>query len=569
MKPIKTLSLLFTFCLVWALSPLPLTAGDYLTPPGPPGSEVARMKTLNQVEPRQLIERIPCTITNPGSYYLAQNMYATSSIVGITVRSSDVQIDLNGFALIGTTNSLDGILIDGTNENITIRNGSIRKWDGFGINGKNANDGSVVEVKANRNGLGGILYGEGAMIARCAAFGNGYKAPLPPDFMSDNPDQDSDDDGMPDSFEQVIIDFSTTDPINTLADVWPWYDVQWDPLTNHPVIHWDFDQDTMENHMESMDGTDPTDPDDNSMNNYMPMDTDFDGLDDRWEMNIVSNLAAAEIQNINDVWPWRDPVVDDPPGTFSDLHWDADQDGYENMQEFQGGTDPLDPGDVPTNATQSEYAGYTNPPTDTLYEKFEDPEDEPSDDGIRVAGFSTIKDCKSRKNRGSGIYAGNASQIHSCISAGNMVDGIRATSYATVQNCTVARNNKDGITIGNKCRVVENNCGQNGDLNPSGTGQPEGAGIRIVGSGNRVEDNNVSGNAIGIRVDNAYETAMQATGGNLIMGNSSVDNWGGAFDLSSGDFMGGEYYQGDVGAPTNATTDAMMNANNPFSNFSF
>lgn len=560
----------FTRLLFAALTVAAVASGDDLVPPGPPGSEATRMKTLNQVEPRKLIEGIPFTISNPGSYYFAQNMYATSGITGILVESSDVNIDLCGFALIGTNGSFDGIRIQGSNENISIRNGSIRNWGQFGINGLHADDGAVIDVKAHRNGYGGILFGEGSMIAGCTAYGNGYGAPLPPSFTPINPDQDTDDDGMPDGFEQRIIDFSANDSIATFEDVWPYYQAALDvPTGSHSPVYWDFDGDNYDNSMENMDGTDPTDPNDNAMNNSTCSDTDYDGLQDNWEQSIITNDINDEIATIYDVWPWYDPNLDMPAGSQTNSHWDYDHDDFENMAEFQGGSDPTDPESTPENAAGNIYTNYVEPPDTALYDDFVDPEDEPNDDGIRTGGFSTIKECKARRNRGSGIYAEYGSRIEDCVSAGNLADGIHVSSYATVGGCTVARNLKDGITIVSKCRVLNNNCGQNGQLHSQAGAMPRGAGIRILSSGNRVENNNLSGNAIGIHVDSLFASQGTAAGSNLIIGNSCVDNWGGAFDLSTGDFMGGQYYQGDVADPGSTTNSATMDADNPFTNFRF
>ena len=488
------------------------------------------------------------------------------------MQSSDVVIDLNGFALVGAAGSLDGIRIVGSNENINIRNGSIRDWGEFGINGKSADDGSVTDIKAHRNGYGGILYGEGSMIANCTAYGNGYRAPPPPSYNPPNPDNDTDSDGMPDGFEQLIIGFSPNDPIYTFADVWPSYDpILDDPPGTYPSIHWDFDNDGFANGQECMDRTDPTDPNDNSATNSASADVDFDGLDDAWEMRIVTNSTSDPIMALSDVWPWYNPVLDDPPGSHTNTYWDYDGDGYENMQEFIGRSDPLDPDSTPTNSFQEEYSVYTAPPGDLLYDAIQDPEDEPNDDDIRVKGCSTVKDCKARRNRGSGIYVEYASRVENCLGAGNLVDGIHASSYATIRGCTAAKNMKDGITIVSKCRVSENNCGQNGpsraELHRLAT--PRGAGIRILGNGNRVENNNLTGNTIGIHVDNMYASQGSGAGGNLIIGNSSVDNWAGAFDLSIGDFMGGQFFQGDIGDPGSTSGSAVMDRNNPFTNFRF
>ena len=48
--------------------------GGPLDPPGPPAS------TLPQVEPRTPISALPFTITQPGSYFLTQNVTASASL---------------------------------------------------------------------------------------------------------------------------------------------------------------------------------------------------------------------------------------------------------------------------------------------------------------------------------------------------------------------------------------------------------------------------------------------------------------------------------------------------------
>lgn len=126
---------------------------------------------------------------------------------------------------------MDGIRVVGSNENVTIRNGSIREWDGFGINAPDVTGGSVERIKANRNGLGGILYGDGALILLCSAFGNGYKAPPPPSYVEPTV-TDSDFDGLDDLWEQQIIDFDPGDAIVTLLDVDPFGDFDGDGASN-------------------------------------------------------------------------------------------------------------------------------------------------------------------------------------------------------------------------------------------------------------------------------------------------------------------------------------------------
>src|SRR5438270_4345686 len=77
--------------------------GGPLDPPGPPAS------TQPQVEPRTPISALPFTISQPGSYFLTQNLTASAGGDGITVLADNVTIDLNGFALTGIAGSASAI----------------------------------------------------------------------------------------------------------------------------------------------------------------------------------------------------------------------------------------------------------------------------------------------------------------------------------------------------------------------------------------------------------------------------------------------------------------------------
>src|SRR5580704_7915636 len=72
-----------------------------LTPPGAPAPS---MKSLDQIQPRTPISS-PVAITQPGSYYLTTNIVGAFSL---TILTSDVTLDLNGFTITITNNS-DGI----------------------------------------------------------------------------------------------------------------------------------------------------------------------------------------------------------------------------------------------------------------------------------------------------------------------------------------------------------------------------------------------------------------------------------------------------------------------------
>jgi hypothetical protein len=167
---------------------------------------------------------------------------------------------------------------------------------------------------------------------------------------------DSDSDGMPDAFEQIIIDADPDDVITTIADVLPGDDFDNDLSTNLDEFlrgtlaeDPDTDGDNLLDGVETNDGTfddlasdTGTDPLDD--------DSDGDGLNDGVETNDGSfdDLATdtgsnpLEMDSDSDLMPdgfeagnGLDPNLDDAAG-------DLDADQSTNLEEFDNGTFPND-----------------------------------------------------------------------------------------------------------------------------------------------------------------------------------------------------------------------------------
>lgn len=177
-EPVKKLEISMIIVVVFSAmtSHILIAADDYWTPKGSPESDAGVMKTLEQVEPRTIVTNLPFNITNSGSYYLVRPLQGSDGNYGIAISANEVKLDLNGFALNGTSNSLSGIIVTALAENISIRNGVLRNWGQFGINATNAADVVMVDVKAFGNGYGGLYAGQNAIIDHCSVYGNGFSS---------------------------------------------------------------------------------------------------------------------------------------------------------------------------------------------------------------------------------------------------------------------------------------------------------------------------------------------------------------------------------------------------------
>lgn len=140
-----------------------------LTPPGPPGPT---MKTLDQIEARTPISSAPYTISSPGSYYLTTNLNVGSNAPGIRIAADNVTLDLNGFAVIGTTNSGEGIHCD-SSQNISVRNGTVRDCASYGIGATFFPSLRLEKLNITGNAFSGVVDDGDVIATDCVVSGNG------------------------------------------------------------------------------------------------------------------------------------------------------------------------------------------------------------------------------------------------------------------------------------------------------------------------------------------------------------------------------------------------------------
>jgi len=128
---------------------------------------------------RIAITSLPFNIIGPGSYYFPSNLFFTAtSGNAITINSSDVTIDFNGYNLIGpgiAVCACHGISM-GNYRNVVIRNGTIKSFGGHGIcNSATTSSGyRISKIRSHSNGLSGIyLEGSNHLVTQSAVYDNG------------------------------------------------------------------------------------------------------------------------------------------------------------------------------------------------------------------------------------------------------------------------------------------------------------------------------------------------------------------------------------------------------------
>jgi hypothetical protein len=150
-----------------------VVAGAWLADAGPLNPPPGPIDSTGRFGPRTEIDSLPYTITQSGSYYLGQTLWGTAPNDGIVIAADDVDIDLNGFALIGAAGTNSGITDNFSGESaITIHDGKIRGWGNDGIVIAAGGRHHVYSVTIEDNGSGGVVVGPGSILRNVISTGN-------------------------------------------------------------------------------------------------------------------------------------------------------------------------------------------------------------------------------------------------------------------------------------------------------------------------------------------------------------------------------------------------------------
>ena len=587
--------------LVVCLLPSSAFSQGSLTPPGAPAPT---MKTLDQLEPRTIVNAANTPgdalntfrITQPGSYYLTGNLTGVSGKSGISISSSGVILDLNGFTLQGVAGSLVGINISGVlATGVSIRNGTIRNWPSGGLNGLTCTNSEVSHLRIQNSGQG-LRMAEGANVHDCVVEGGtvgistGDHSIVRNCISVNNTGTGihvSDGSGISHCSTEGGAGISTDDGAAvTACVVLSPTGIGFEVGNNVSLTQCSVRESggagfatgarctltacTAESSgaLGILAGTGSTVAD-CQVSNSSGIGI-FVG--DRSVIRHSVSISNAEVgiqagQNCVIVGSTAGSNGIDGNATFRDgIRTNTASNVLDCVaRNNQGDGIHAGAGSTLTNCTATENTGEA---------------------GIFAGEGSTVTNCTARLNQVEyGIQLELRGSVMNCTSSGNnsaaaesagifvalqgKVDGCTVTdttnsngtatgltgagiiagNSSVVRACVVAGNRGDGIHIGSDALVVGNNCDSNGF---SSSGTAEGAGIHSTGTDNRIESNNVTDNDRGIEVDST---------GSLIIKNSASGSTGGAVNnyvIAAGNA------DAAIEVPGTAFTST-----NPWANFSF
>lgn len=115
-------------------------------------------------------------------------------------------------------------------------------------------------------------------------------------------------------------------------------------------------------------------------------------------------------------------------------------------------------------------------------------------DGFRTTGSSALRGCSARFNTLNGFQLNEdyGAMLAECEASGNAGSGFDVRR-GLVRGCRAHGNDGDGIRVRSDCTVQDSHC------NGNGAGAAIGAGVNILGSANRIEGVQCTGNDTGIQ----------------------------------------------------------------------
>jgi len=125
-------------------------------------------------------------------------------------------------------------------------------------------------------------------------------------------------------------------------------------------------------------------------------------------------------------------------------------------------------------------------------------------DGVLCGEQGSIVSCTARDNTDDGFYTWGYTTVSGCSAHHNGHQGMWVSDFVTVRGCRAHTNGVDGISANGFCRVIDSECIANGV-------STNGAGIRVLGSGNHIDNNSVSRNTYGVHLggSDGYNTVVR------------------------------------------------------------